>query len=334
MTRTLLITGGAGYIGSHAVKHFLNSGDRVVVLDNLSHGWRQSLDSLAELGSLEFIKADLRDSAALEVIFAEHQFDAVLHFAALCSVDESMRYPEWYFETNVNGTLQLLRAMKQFGVSRLVFSSTCAVYGEAQYLPLDESHPTNPANPYGASKLMAEGLIKWFGEIHGLSYVILRYFNVCGAASDGLIGDSKKPSLLLLQNAVRGALGIEAFNYTCQTVATPDGTPIRDYIDVEDLICAHAAALEYLEAGLASEIFNLGNGRGYSVKEIVDHIENRFQTKLSGGDRAQRLGEYAAVYADVAKANQALGWSAVKDLESSVDSLVRWYRARPNGYDY
>lgn len=333
MPQKILITGGAGYIGSHAVKHFLNHHYEVVVLDNLSHGWQEAIDALSALGSVTFVQADLRDKAALTKLFATHQISAVLHFAALCSVDESMKDPGLYFDNNVAGTLCLLEAMKEANVQKLIFSSTCAVYGESQYLPMDEKHPTNPANPYGESKRIVEQMIRWYGELHNLSFVILRYFNVCGAASDGSIGDSKKPSLLLLQNAVRGALGIEKFSYTCQKVATPDGTPIRDYIDVEDLVSAHKAALDYLQAGGQSNIFNLGNGRGWSVKEIVSAVEDYFGVSLAGEERHTRQGEYAEVYANTEKANEVLKWQTEKTLLESIKSLEEWYKKKPNGWE-
>lgn len=333
MPQKILITGGAGYIGSHAVKHFLNHDYEVVVLDNLSHGWQEVIDALSALGSVTFVQADLRDKAALTKLFATHQISAVLHFAALCSVDESMKDPGLYFDNNVAGTLCLLEAMKEANVQKLIFSSTCAVYGESQYLPMDEKHPTNPANPYGESKRIVEQMIRWYGELHNLSFVILRYFNVCGAASDGSIGDSKKPSLLLLQNAVRGALGIEKFSYTCQKVTTPDGTPIRDYIDVEDLVSAHKAALDYLQAGGQSNIFNLGNGRGWSVKEIVSAVEDYFGVSLAGEERHTRQGEYAEVYANTTKANEVLKWQTKKTLPDSIKSLELWYKSKPNGWE-
>lgn len=333
MPQKILITGGAGYIGSHAVKHFLEHDYEVVVLDNLSHGWQEAIDALSQFGSVTFVHADLRDKAALTQLFAAHKISAVLHFAALCSVDESMKDPGLYFDNNVAGTLSLLEAMKEASVQQLIFSSTCAIYGESQYLPMDEAHPTNPANPYGESKLVVEQMIRWYGELHNLSYVILRYFNVCGAASDGSIGDSKKPSLLLLQNAVRGALGIEKFSYTCQKVDTLDGTPIRDYIDVEDLVSAHKAALDYLQAGGSSDVFNLGNGRGWSVKEIVSAVEDYFGISLAGEERHTRQGEYAEVYANTTKANQVLKWQTKKSLLDSIKSLEAWYKDRPNGWE-
>lgn len=329
--KVVLITGGAGYIGSHAVKLFLERGRHVVVFDNLSRGFRGAVDNLSKLGKVTFVKGDLRDKEALARLFASNHIDSVLHFAALCSVDESTKQPGTYFENNVLGTVNLLEEVRKAGVP-IIFSSTCAVYGESQYLPVDEKHRTQPANPYGESKLMAEKVIEWYGKLHGVRYAILRYFNVCGAASDGLVGDSKKPSLLLVQNAVRGAMGIESFSYTCPQVDTRDGTPIRDYIDVEDLVEAHAFALEHLQQGKENLLLNLGSGSGYSVKEIVASVEGVFGLKLGEKQSEPRAGEYAAVYADSSHAHRVLGWKPKKNLEQSILSLKKWYEYYPVGY--
>ncbi|MEI6378927.1 MAG: UDP-glucose 4-epimerase GalE [Candidatus Falkowbacteria bacterium] len=330
----ILITGGAGYIGSHAVRLFLRQGYSVVVVDNLSHGWKENMDILSEHGDLTFVKLDLLDQDALAALFGKYQFSVVLHFAALCSVNESMQNPGLYFDNNVKGTMNLLRAMDIAGCKNLIFSSTCAVYGESLYLPMDEEHPTAPGNPYGESKLMAEQMIKWYGQLRGINYTILRYFNACGAASDGMIGDSKKPSLLLLQNAVRGAMGIEPFSLVCQKVDTPDGTPIRDYIDVEDLADAHYAAFKYLASGKESKLFNLGTGQGWSVKEIIGAVEKYFNITLDHKLGETRAGEYANVYAEAATAIQALDWHPKKTLDDSIASLAKWYGQRPDGYKY
>lgn len=334
----ILITGGAGFIGSHAVRLFLERGEKVVVFDNLERGFRQVIETLAdqfEDDQLTFVQGDLRQSDQVEELFDRFDIKAVLHFAALCLVDESMQKPELYFQNNVIGTLNLLEAMRHHQVNKIIFSSTCAVYGESQYLPLDEKHPTNPLNPYGQSKLISESMIGWYGKLHDFNYAILRYFNVCGSASDGLIGDSKKPSQLLMQNAVRGAMEIEPFYYTCPKVDTPDGTPIRDYIDVEDLVVAHAAALDYLDQGGESEIFNLGNGQGYSVKEIVNAVEKAFDLIMEKHTPEKpRQGEYAAVYAEPKKANELLHWQPKKSVADSVESLKKWYTNHPQGWEY
>jgi UDP-glucose 4-epimerase len=329
--KKILITGGAGYIGSHAAKLFLEKGYAVVVFDNLSRGFKEPLEILKKMGKVDFVKGDLRKSADIEKVFKAHKIDAVLHFAALCSVNESMENPGMYFDNNVCGSLNLLEAMKKYKVGKLIFSSTCATYGETQYLPVDEVHPQLPANPYGESKLVVEKMLPWYATF-GVRYVILRYFNVCGASSTGMIGDSKKPSQLLMQNAVRGAMGIEPFAFTCAKVKTPDGTPIRDYIDVEDLAQAHFSAFSYLEKGGKSDVFNLGNGKGYSVKEIVSEVEKIFGLKLNRKKAPARKGEYAKIFADPQKARKTLNWRPRKSIRESVESLKKWYTGHPRGY--
>ncbi len=334
MQKNILITGGAGYIGSHAVKLFLEHDYKVTVFDNFHRGFKQPLEVMKGLGNLEVIEGDLRQAVEIEKALDNNNFDGVLHFAALCLVSESMEKPELYFQNNVMGTFNLLEAMRKTGLRKLIFSSTCAVYGDSQYLPMDENHPTKPLNPYGESKLMSERMINWYGEIHQLNYAIMRYFNVCGAASDGLIGDSKKPSQLLMQNAVRGAMEIEPFAYTCPEVDTPDGTPIRDYIDVEDLVRAHFLAYEQLNGKAKNQIFNLSNGKGYSVKEIVAEVEKNFGIKMEKNKAECRKGEYAQVYALPEKAKELLSWQAKKNLIDSVESMKKWYQAHPHGWDY
>lgn len=332
--KTVLITGGAGYIGSHAVKYFLQKGYKVVVIDNLSRGYKQAIEILQPYGNLQFYQNDLRDKDAVRNIFVGANIDAVMHFAALCSVEESMAQPELYFENNVYGTLNLLEAMRVNNVTNIIFSSTCATYGETKYLPVDEKHPLDPANPYGESKLMAEKMLKWYGSLYGMHYVILRYFNVCGTEPEGIIGDSKRPSVLLMQNAVRGALNIEKFKLTCPLVNTPDGTPIRDYIDVNDLISAHFESMQYLDAGGSSDVFNLGNGKGYSVKQIVSKVEEITATTIPEERAEPRKGEYEQIYADPTKAKTVLKFAPIITLEDSIKSLKNWYEKYPNGYSY
>lgn len=328
----ILVTGAGGYIGSVATYTFLKNGHEVVGLDNFSRGYKAPLKLLQKkFGSkkLRYYQEDIKNT---EAVFArEKNIEAVVHFAAYCLVDESMKKPELYFDNNVGGTLALLTAMNKYNVKKIVFSSSCVVYGEAQYVPVDEKHPTIPANPYGESKLMDEKLITWYGKLHDLQYVILRYFNVCGASDDGLIGDSKHPSVLLVQNAVRGALGIEEFKLTCPKVKTPDGTPIRDYIDVVDLAEAHELALKYLKGG-HSETFNLGTGKGNSVLEIIKAVKKATGIEFTVGKSESRQGEYAEMKADNRKAKKVLGWTPKRTMADSVASLIAWYRHHPNGW--
>lgn len=330
--KKILITGGGGYIGSHVAKLFLERGFPVVVLDNFFRGYREPLRILSEIGRIDVEAVDLLDAEAVQGVFARHDIGSVLHFAALCIVNESVEQPELYMRNNVEGTRNLLSAMRTSGVKYIIFSSTCAVYGEAEYLPVDEGHPFHPMNPYGESKLAAENLIRQMSREYELHSVIFRYFNVCGASSDGLIGDSKKPSQLLVQNVVRGAMGIEPFAYTCGDVDTPDRTPIRDYIDVEDLARAHFFGYEYLMAGGASEVFNLGNGHGYSVKEIVSEVEKQFGLTIAKSEAEPRKGEHARIYANPTKAKEILKFQPQKSLTESIESLRKWYTGHPDGY--
>jgi len=337
LMKTILVTGGAGYIGSHAVRLLLQKGFRVIVIDNLIRGFKQPIEVLwGKFGrqKLKFYKEDLADANKINAIFEKEAIDGVMHFAALCLVNESMEQPERYFENNVGGSLNLFKAMIRHKVKYLVFSSTCAVYGESQYLPVDEQHPTNPSNPYGESKLITEKMLGWLGKIHKINYAILRYFNVSGASADGLIGDSKKPSQLLVQNAVRGALGIDEFKLTCPQVKTPDKTPIRDYINVEDLVDAHLKALKYLNNNGQSDIFNLGTGTGNSVLQVIDQVKKTTNVKFEIKKGQARKGEYAKIYADIKKAKQKLNWQPKRTISDSIKALVRWYKNHPHGWDY
>lgn len=328
----ILVTGGAGYIGSHAVRLLLEKGYKVAVVDNLSRGYRQVIDVLQkEYGkeNLDFYRTDLSERSKLTDILKKTRPEAVMHFGALCSVSESVENPELYFENNMIGSLNLLKAMKKTSVGKLIFSSTSEVYGENQYLPLDEKHRLLPVNPYGLSKLMVEQMIPYFVE----SYVIFRYFNATGASDDGLIGDSKNPSTLLVQNAVRGALGIEEFRLTCPKVKTRDGSTIRDYVDVVDLARGHVMALDYLREGNKSEVFNLGTGKGSSVLEIVESVKKTAGVDFEVGTAEPRKGEVAEKYADYSKARMVLGWEPKKGIEDSIKSLIKWYKGHPNGWE-
>jgi len=333
--KKILVTGCAGYIGSVATDLFLNNGYAVVGVDNFQTGYRQPIEILKKKYSdFVFYEKDLREDLSF-VFKKEKDIKAVVHYAASCMVDESMKNPQKYFLNNVLGSLNLLNTMIQFNVKRIVFSSTCAVYGETEYTPVDENHPTNPVNPYGESKRMVEKIIEWYGRLLGLNYFILRYFNVCGASDDGEIGDSKKPSVLLVQNAVRGALGIEKFYLTCPNVNTADGTPIRDYINVVDLNEAHLLAVEkLLEEGNIFEIINLGTGTGNSVLEIVNQVEKITGKKIERVFGKTRAGEYAKIYASIEKARNILEWRPKRTIEDSVRSLIAWYKDHPNGWEY
>lgn len=330
----ILITGAGGYIGSVATYLFLQKGYEVVGLDNFSTGYKKPLELLREKfgqSRLRYYEFDIKKD--LSPIFEkEPGISAVLHYAAHCLVDESMKKPQKYFVNNILGTLNLLEYMSKFDIKNIIFSSTAAVYGEAKYVPVDESHSTNPVNAYGESKLMAEKIIGWYEKLKGLRYCILRYFNVCGASDEGLIGDSKKPSTLLVQNAVRGALGIEQFFLTCPEADTPDKTPIRDYINVVDLNEAHLKALEYLISDGKSEIINLGTGTGSSVLEIVQKVQKITGVKFDLKKTRPREGDPARLIASIEKAKKVLGWEPKRSIEDSIRSLSAWYKYNPHGW--
>lgn len=330
-----MITGAGGYIGSVSTYLFLQNGYEVVTVDNLFRGYKKPLEILQGKFSkdrLRFYRKDLRDNMG-EIFKKEEGIEAVVHYGALCLVDESMKKPQDYFSNNVCGSQNLLETMLEYGVKNIVFSSTCATYGEAEYVPVDEKHPVNPVNPYGLSKRMAEQMIEWYGKLNGLNYVILRYFNICGASDDGLIGDSKNPSVLLVQNAVRGALGIEPFYLTCPEVDTPDRTPIRDYINVVDLNQAHIKAMEHLLKEGGGDIINLGTGTGNSVLEIIEKVQQVTGAKFDLQKTAPRQGEYAKMVASIKKAKEVLGWDPTHSIEDSINSLVKWYKDHPKGWD-
>ena len=330
----ILITGAGGYIGSVASYMFLNRGYEVVGVDNFSKGFEEPLKLLQEKFSdrnFRYYKADIKDDLSL-IFEKEKNINTVIHYAACCEVDESIKNPGKYFENNVCGTNNLLNGITNCGIKNIVFSSTCAVYGEAEYVPIDEKHKTEPTNPYGESKLMAEKIINWYSKLKGLNYVILRYFNVCGATEDGLIGDSKKPSVNLMQNAIRGALSIEPFYLTYPKVETADGSPIRDYCNVLDLNEAHILSVEHLLNRETSEIFNLGTGNGNSVLEIINKVKEITGADFKVDSGNTRQGEYAKAIASIKKAKEILNWEPKRSIEDSVKSLVKWYKNKPNGW--
>lgn len=334
MDKKILVTGAGGYIGSVATHLFLEKGYEIVAIDNFTTGYRQPLELLQKKYGQEkirFYEKDIRDDIS-EVFEKEKDISAVVHYAASCIVDESMKNPGKYFSNNVCGTQNLLSTMLKYDLKKIVFSSTCAIYGEAKYFPIDEKHPLNPTTPYGASKKIVEEIISWYGKLKGLQYTILRYFNVCGASDDGLIGDSKKPSTLLVQNAVMGALGIEPFYLTCPEVPTPDKTPIRDYINVVDLNEAHLFALDYLMNGGQSEIINLGTGTGNSVLEIVNKVQEVTGVKFNLKKTVPRQGDDPKKIAAIDKAKKILRWEPKRTIKDSVKSLVTWYNQHPKGW--
>ncbi len=324
MSKKILVTGGAGYIGSHTVRQLGEAGYEVIVYDNLSTGSAKALLN----GSL--IVGDLADELSLSLAFAQHNFDAVLHFAASISVPESVANPLDYYANNTRNTLNLLRCCQKFGVNKFVFSSTAAVYGEPQENPVSESCATNPINPYGCSKLMSERMIRDYGFSSDFKYVILRYFNVAGADLAGRIGQSSQKASHLMKVACDAALGNRpAVGIFGTDFDTPDGTGIRDYIHVEDLAAAHIDALRYLEAGGESEILNCGYGQGYSVRQVLDRLK-----EISGVDfpvikLPRRAGDPACVIACGDRIRQVLGWQPqYNDLETILSTTLAWERKK------
>ena len=308
---TILIVGGAGYIGSHMVKMLAKDGHRVIVLDNLSTGFAEA----ARFGE-KLIVGDLADEALLDQVFTNYQFDAVMHFAAASLVGESMENPAKYYRNNVNNTLNLLDAMVKHKALNFVFSSTAAIFGEPEYTPIDEKHPKNPINPYGASKLMVERILEDYSSAYGLNSVCLRYFNACGADPEGELGEMHDPETHLIPLVLQAASGrrdnIKIFG---TDYPTPDGTCVRDYIHIMDLCDAHRLAMHQLlgEQLKGAEVFNLGNGDGFSVKEVIDcsiGIVAKDQKIIDVVEETRRAGDPAVLVADSATAKQWLGWQS------------------------
>jgi UDP-glucose 4-epimerase len=319
----VLVCGGAGYIGSHMVKWLATRGARVSVLDNFATGHRQAL----RWGTA--VEADLLDPASLERAFAGRGIDAVMHFCARSLVGESVAQPYDYYTNNVTGTLNLLAAMRVHGVERIVFSSTAAVFGNPVAERIDEAHPKAPINPYGASKLMAERILADAVQAYGLRSVSLRYFNAAGASPDGDIGESHAPETHLIPNVLRTALGIgPKLQLFGNDYPTPDGTCVRDYVHVDDLAQAHEQALALLERGPGAHDFNLGNGCGFSVLEVLRAAERVVGHPIAHTVGPRRAGDPAVLVASSEKARRVLGWAPVYDtLEPIIETAWRWHRA-------
>jgi len=353
---SILVTGGAGYVGSHAVRALLRRGYRVVVLDNLERGHQAAAYAAAtgtgatvvevgpgqplperpvEAGVL-LVAGNVADRALVSRLAAGQQIAAAMHFAAYAAAGESVQHPERYFANNTAATVGLLAGLLEAGVRRLVFSSTSAVYGQPETLPVPEDHPLRPENPYGESKVLVERMLPWFHRAHGLRSVSLRYFNACGADPDGGIGDDTRPATRLVPVALEVAIGKRpVLPLYGDDYPTPDGTCIRDYIHVTDLAEAHVAALRWLEtpAGEGYRAFNVGTGRGYSNREVIAAIEAEIGRRLPVVLRPRRPGDPAAVYADSRRIQAELGWAPrYSDLPTMIRTAWRWRAAHPQGY--
>lgn len=325
---SILVTGGAGYIGSHCVAALIAQGVDVVVVDNLSKGHRAALK-----GGRLYV-GDVGNQAFLEDVFRKENIEAVIHFAAFSLVGESMSVPEKYFRNNCMAGLNLIDTMLKFQVPYLIFSSTAATYGEPEYVPIDENHPKNPTNAYGESKLIVERMLRWNSNAHGLNYVALRYFNVAGALSDGSIGEDHDPETHLIPLVLATALGKrEKLNLFGTDYPTRDGTCVRDYIHVEDLIDAHLCALNYLKAGNPSDVFNLGNGQGFTNREIIETARKVTGCKIPVAEEGRRPGDPATLIASSEKAMTVLGWQPKHaSIEEIIRSAWQWHSTHPNGY--
>ncbi len=322
MAKTVLVTGGAGYVGSHCCKAFAAAGWNVVVFDNLSRGWRD----LVKWGDL--IVGDLLDPVSLDKAFARVRPDAVAHFAALAYVGESVSDPGLYYRNNTTGSMQLLDAMVRAGTDKLIFSSTCATYGVPERVPMTEDIPQNPINPYGWSKLFVERMLADYGAAHGLRSVPLRYFNAAGADPDGETGERHEPETHLIPLAIRGMMQ-DGFKLTIfgDDFDTRDGTCVRDYIHVTDLADAHTRALDYLQQGGASDVFNLGTGTGTTVREIVEAVERVSGRQVNKSVGPRRAGDPPALLASAEKARRVLGWeTAHSDIDTIISTAWRWHR--------
>lgn len=326
----ILIPGGAGYIGSHAVRQLIEEGYRVTVVDNLQTGHLKAIHPDAE-----FFKGDIRDREFLRMVFSEVKIDGVLHLAANSLVGESMEKPLMYFDNNVYGTQVLLEVMEEFKVKHIVFSSTAAIYGDQRTMPITEYMAANPSSTYGETKLTMEKMMKWCEAAHGLKFVSLRYFNVAGAEPSGTIGEDHRPEthlipvILQVANGQRKSISIFGNDYD-----TPDGTCIRDYIHIEDLISAHILALKYLFDGGKSDIFNLGSSQGFSVLEIVDAARAVTGRPIPEVVVKRRAGDPAYLIASSEKAASILGWKPARtSIKEIINDAWNWHQSHPNGYE-
>ena len=320
----ILVTGGAGYIGSHLVMALLEQGNDVIIFDSLELGHIETIETLKKFGNLKFIKGNLKNLDDIRGVFMSNKnIDAVVHFAAYSQVAESVKNPQKYYYNNVYGTLNLLNAMLEFGVKKIVFSSTAATYGEPVYTPIDESHPQHPINPYGMSKLMIEKIMDDYDKAYSLKSVRLRYFNVAGADSKSRIGEWHEPETHLIPNVLK-ATEKQTFKMFGTDYDTVDGTCVRDYINVEDLADAHIKALEYLNNGGETNFFNLGTKNGNSVKEVFSACEKVKGVSIPLEVCPRRDGDPATLVADNSKAKEVLNWIPKNNLEYSIKTAYEW----------
>ena len=321
----ILVTGGAGYIGSHCALALLEQDFDIVIFDNLSTGHIKTVETLKTFGNVEFIKGDLTNHNEINSLFDNYNFDAVIHFAAYSQVGESVKDPQKYYKNNVCGTINLLSAMLAHNVKKIVFSSTASTYGEPIYIPIDEKHPQNPINPYGKTKLIIEKIMDDYDIAYGLKSVRLRYFNVAGADSECRVGEWHEPETHLIPNILKSSFGNgKQFKMFGTDYDTKDGTCVRDYINIEDLVEAHILALRYLNNGGKTNFFNLGTKEGNTVKEVFAICEKITQKAINVEVCERRDGDPASLIADNTKAKEILGWEPQKNLEYSIKKAYNW----------
>ena len=327
--KTILVAGGAGYIGSHMVALLVKRGYEVIVADNLRTGHWQAVK-----GAKKLYVGDLRDNAFLEQVFSENDIDGVINFAAFSLVGESVTNPLKYYGNNVEGAVSLLSAMQAHGVDKIVFSSTAATYGEPEKQPIEEHDRTEPTNPYGATKLAIENMLKWCDRAYGIRYAALRYFNAAGSDTETGIGEDHDPESHLIPLVMKTALGQrDHIGIFGEDYPTADGTCVRDYIHVNDLAEAHLLALEYLAGGGSSDVFNLGSGDGYSVKEIIETARRVTGREIKATVEPRRAGDPSVLIASNKKAAEVLGWKPVRGLEQIISDAWAWHSGHPNGYE-
>ena len=325
----ILITGGAGYIGSHCALDFLNADEKIVVFDSLENGHIETINALKKIGNFDFVQGDLKNIDDVELVFKNYQIDTVLHFAGYIQVEESVKNPQKYFENNVGGTLNLLNSMVKYGVKRIVFSSSAAVYGEPLYTPIDEKHQKQPLNAYGKTKAMTEDILDDYDRAYGLKSICLRYFNVAGADSDIRIGEWHEPETHLIPNILKSIFEEDKiFKIFGTDYNTIDGTCIRDYVNVEDLAEAHRLAYEYLKENNKSDKFNLGTEQGNSVKEVFDTVEKITGKTIRVEVHSRRDGDAAILLANAEKAKTLLNWQPTRTLEDSIKTVYLWEKSR------
>lgn len=321
----LLVTGGAGYIGSHCAMALLEQNEEIVIFDNLSTGHIETVEKLQEYGTVYFIEGDLKNKNNINKVFEKFDIDTVVHFAAYSQVGESVKNPDKYYQNNVVGTLNLLSSMISHGIKKIVFSSTAATYGEPIYTPIDENHPQNPMNPYGQTKLIIEKIMDDYDRAYGLKSVRLRYFNVAGADSKNRIGEWHEPETHLIPNILKSTFnGGKIFEIYGNDYETKDGTCIRDYINVEDLAQAHILAIKYLNNNGDTNFFNLGTKDGNSVKEVFDLCEKVVGVNIKVNQMPRREGDPAILVADNSKAKKILNWSPKITLMDSIATAYEW----------